>query len=293
MIDQAHNLRELIKKSKKVDVQASDQSLKKKPDARFICVSSGKGGVGKSNLTLNLSIKLAQMDKRVLIIDADLGLSNIEVLLGVMPRYNLSHILNGSQNITEIIMSVHDVDIISGGSGILDVTNLGEESLSRLIEAFQSLNDLYDYIFIDTGAGIDRSVMSFISAVSEVIVVVSPDPTSITDAYALIKNANFNEKQVYVIINMSENITEGKHVYDKLERACENFLGLKIKNLGVVPHDFSVVKAVRAQTPFVNEYTMSMASKSVSLIADNLENNDLKIASENRFGSFLNKLFKW
>ena len=293
MIDQAHNLRELIKKSKRIDRPLPDQSEKEKPDARFICVSSGKGGVGKSNLTLNLSIKLAQMGKRVLIIDADLGLSNIEVLLGVMPKYNLSHILNGTKNITEIIMSVHDVDIVSGGSGILDVTNLSAESLLRLIEAFQSLNGLYDYIFIDTGAGIDRSVMSFISAVSEVIVVVSPDPTSITDAYALIKNADFKEKQVYVIINMSEDITEGKNVYDKLERACENFLGLKIKNLGIVPHDFSVVRAVRAQTPFVNEYALSLASKSVSMIANNIENNDLKIASEHKFRSFLNKLFKW
>lgn len=287
MIDQAHNLRELIKKSKKIE-----KPELKKNDARFLCVSSGKGGVGKSNITLNVSIKLASMGKRVLIIDADLGLSNIEVLLGVMPKYNLSHILNGQRNITEIIMSVYDVDIISGGSGILDVTNLSAENLERLIEAFKSLNDLYDYIFIDTGAGIDRAVMSFISAVDEVIIIVSPDPTSITDAYALIKNANFEQKQVFVVVNMSENITEGRNVYDKLQRACNNFLGLTIGNLGIVVHDFNVVKAVRAQTPFVQEYPHCAASKSLAMIADNLENKENKVPSENRFGNFMSRLFK-
>lgn len=288
MMDQAQHLRELIRNSKQ-----AKKVTRPKSDARFICVSSGKGGVGKSNITLNLSIKLASMGKKVLIVDADLGLSNIEVLLGIMPSYNLSHILNNLVSVEDIIMSAYGVDIISGGSGVLDVTNLSDESLQNLIHAFQSLNEMYDYIFIDTGAGIDRSVMSFISASQEVIIVVSPDPTSITDAYALIKNARFDDKQVFIVINMSENVAEGKNVYNKLEVACKNFLGLKVDNLGVIPHDFNVVRAVRSQVPFITEFSFSIAAKSVSNIANNLEYGDNKIQSENRFTNFMNKLFKW
>lgn len=287
-MDQAQHLRELIRNSKQVQ-----KTSRPKSDARFICVSSGKGGVGKSNITLNLSIKLASMGKKVLIVDADLGLSNIEVLLGIMPSYNLSHILNNKATISDIIMHAHGVDVISGGSGVLDVTNLNEESLKRLIDAFRSLNEMYDYVFIDTGAGIDRSVMSFIGAAQEVIIVVSPDPTSITDAYALIKNTRFDDKEVFIVINMSENVAEGKAVYHKLEMACNNFLGLKVHNLGIVPHDFNVVRAVRSQTPFINEFSFSIAAKSISLIANNLEYGDNKIQSENRFTNFMNKLFKW
>ncbi|MCA0384165.1 MAG: MinD/ParA family protein [Firmicutes bacterium] len=280
-MDQAQRLRDIIG-----DAQVEG------PDARIITVSSGKGGVGKTNFTVNLGIALAKLGKKVTIIDADLGLANVDVLFGIVTKYNLSNVIKGESEVQDIIVKgPYDINIISGGSGIMDLIDLDQNELEKLIHTLSYFNTISDYILIDTGAGLSKSVLSFVDAASDVILVITPDPTSITDAYALIKNIiKDDQKKIKLIINRIENNEEGDEVFNKLEQAVSKFLSRELENLGYIFEDNNLKRAVRKQIPLLEAYPRAIASKGIENIAYNLENNHRYAKSNHSFKAFINKL---
>jgi flagellar biosynthesis protein FlhG len=291
-MDQAQKLREIIYSSKVNRSEAEEKTLSTR-DARIITVSSGKGGVGKTNFTVNLAIALGKLGKSVTIIDADLGLANIDVVLGLVPKFTLSHVIRNEKRIRDIIVDgPHGIRIISGGSGVMDLVNMGTEEITRLIESLEFLNEDSDYILIDTGAGLNQSVISFIEAASDVVLVITPDPTSITDAYALIKNIVSVEKNIKVVVNRVDSNKEGQNVFHKLNSAAKKFLDVELDILGYIYEDNNVKKAVRTQNPFLLEHPNCLASRGVELIAYNIENNKTFTGSANGFTRFIEKLFR-
>lgn len=285
MTDQAFKLRKLI------DIKNQDSS-KVKTDARIVAISSGKGGVGKTNVTTNLAIALTKLNKKVTIIDADLGLANVDILMGVIPKYTLNNVIKLEKTLEEVIVEgPNGVKIISGGSGILDLVNLNSEELNAIIEGFEYLNTDSDYILIDTGAGLNTSVLSFIEAANEVVVVVTSDPTSITDAYALIKSIQTLNVKIKVIVNRIESNKEGQEVFEKLNLAATKFLSCELINLGYIYEDSNVKKSVKNQIPFTISNPNTLASKGVELLAYNLDNNDNHKSDKKGFSHFLKKVF--
>lgn len=286
MTDQAFKLRELI----------NINNPKKKPelgDARIVAVSSGKGGVGKTNFTVNLAIALSKMGHSVTIIDADLGLANIDILLGLVPRYTLTHVLKQEKSLSEILVDgPNGIKIISGGSGVMDMVNLSPIELNRLIESLEYLNNESDYILIDTGAGLNHSVLSFIQAAQELVVVVTSDPTSITDAYALIKNISHLDVSIKVVVNRIESNKEGQDVFEKINTATTKFLKLELESIGYIYEDSNVKKSVKKQVPFLLGFPNSLASRGVELIAENLVRNSTYTQPSGGFSTFIKKIFK-
>ncbi len=292
MNDQANRLRDLIEvvKARESASEESAAAQKVQYDSRVIAISSGKGGVGKTSIAVNLAIALQDMGKRVALIDADLGLANVDVVLGLVPRYNMFHLIAGEKTIEDItLIGPKGIKVLSGGSGALDLVNLDDQSIKKLIELLLTLNQTTDYIIIDTGAGINRSVLSFIEATDELIVVVTPDPTSITDAYAVVKNTYTEEKNIKVIVNQTESAREGQMVFEKLNTASKKFLDAEISYLGFIMNDKRVQKSVRAQTPFYIVYPDSSASQSIGLIAHQLENIE-PVKQKRTFGGFIKRL---
>lgn len=262
-MDQAEKLRQII---------AAQSRKQSSPDARMIAVTSGKGGVGKTNFTINIALALRALGKEVTIIDADLGLANVDVLLGMISKYSFLDVLSGSVEAKDLVAEgPNGVKIVSGGSGLTDLVNIEDLSLERLIYALSYFNSISDFILIDTGAGISKSVMSFLDAASEIIVILNPDPTSITDAYALIKNiSNIEEKQVKLVINRVESAAEGKEAFAKISNTVERFLDIRIENLGFIFEDYHLGKAVKQQQPVITAYPRSLSSRAIEEIARNL-----------------------
>lgn len=280
-MDQAQKLRELI------------EQLNSENDSRVIAVSSGKGGVGKTNFSVNLSIALSKMDKRVTIIDADLGLSNVDVLFGIMPKYSLQDVLNGRIQIQDMITtSPTGVNIVSGGSGINELVDIGDLELEKLIMSLGYFNSISDFLIIDTGAGIGKSVLSFVASAQELVVMVNPDPTSITDSYALIKSAAANSDiKVYIVVNRVESNREGDQVFEKLRVAADKFLHLEVENLGYIFEDQNLRRAVRKQIPVLLEYPRSVSSKGIENIAFNIVHGGSFDKKKGSFKSFMKRLF--
>ncbi len=267
-MDQAEQLRNIVKK----------QSL---PDklARVITVTSGKGGVGKSNLAVNLGIQLTRLGKRVVILDADFGLANVEVMLGIRPKHNLADLIYGNKTLQEIITKgPEDLMFISGGSGIQEMSDITKGQLDFLNRKLYELDEISDIIIIDTGAGITGSVLEFVIASEEVLLVITPEPTSITDAYALLKVLNkkpeFNSEQtsIKMISNRINTQEEGRNLYNKMNLVVEKFLTVKLEYLGGIPQDANVSKAVMQQKPYSILYPNSPSAKAVSALAASLCN---------------------
>ncbi|MBO4415222.1 MAG: MinD/ParA family protein [Lachnospiraceae bacterium] len=285
-MDQADQLRKLVNKQKKV-----------RKVSRVITVTSGKGGVGKSTLTVNLAIQMSRMGKRVIILDADFGLANIEVMLGIRPTYNLADLMFRGKDLKEIITDGPEgIGFISGGSGIQELSRLTRDQVIYLVQKLYELDELADIILVDTGAGIADSVLEFVSASNEVLIVATPEPTSITDAYALLKTLNRKSDyarestSIKMVANRITNEEEGLTLHSKLSVVVEKFLNIKIEYLGGIHQDVNAQKAVMRQEPLSIGYSDSSTAREMKAIAAKL----LDIPIEEQEGKGIAQLFnRW
>lgn len=235
-----------------------------------IAVASGKGGVGKTNVVANLAIAMRKLGKNVLIVDADLGLSNIDVLLHLAPQYTIQHVLRGEMQLKDVLVEgPHGIRILPASSGVQELTALDEFQRLKILSAFDAFDGGIDVLLIDTSAGISENVAFFCIAAQEIVVVTTPEPTAITDAYALIKVlcTRYQEKSFRVLVNSVKNAAEGFEVFRRLSLAAEHFLSISLDYLGHLPQDESVPRAVRAQRAFVDLYPAAAASKQIQEIA--------------------------
>ena len=268
-MDQAQQLRNVIKKHNQVNQNT----------ARVVTVTSGTGGVGKSNLAVNLAVQLRKEGKRVVIFDADFGLANVEVMFGAIPQYNLSDFIYRGKGIKEIITpGPMDIGFISGGSGIIGLNNLYREQIMYLVKSIDELNEIADFIIIDTGAGISDQVLEFVMASPEVLLVSTPEPSSLTDSYSLLKalyrNPNFvaGSTTIHVVSNRVNSMEEGQAVYDKLNSVVSQFLHGKLNYLGMIPADTALEKAVRQQQTVSLLEPNAKSAKAFEVLAGNLLN---------------------
>ena len=240
---------------------------------RVVAVTGGKGGVGKTNVSINLSIALSQREQRVLLLDADLGLANIDVLLGLKPERNLEDVYAGECELSDVIIDgPQGIRIIPASSGTQSMVQLGHQQHAGLIHAFSEMSDDIDVLVVDTAAGISDSVINFIRAAQEVLVVVCDEPSSITDAYALMKllNRDYGVDAFRIVANQTRSEKEGRALYQRLLSTTDRFLDVMLRYEGEVPYDDSVRKAVRKQRAVMDVYPKSDASKAFNRLADQL-----------------------
>jgi flagellar biosynthesis protein FlhG len=251
------------------------QTSSKNNFLQVISVTSGKGGVGKTSIVANMAILLSSMGKKVLVFDADLGLANIDVMLGLSPKYNINHLLHGDCKINDILIEgPAGIIILPASSGIQELSVLSYEQQLTIVNALDNFQGDFDYMLVDTGAGISENVLYFNSAAQRIIVVVTPEPTSLTDAYALIKvmRTKFKIKRFEIIINDVLSAYEGKEVIKKLIFTCDKFLGdIALDMLGSIPHDSTIPESIRKQRAFVEINPGSEASRRLAAIVKRID----------------------
>jgi flagellar biosynthesis protein FlhG len=284
MTDQAEQLREIMR--------SRNESGTGNSKTRVIAVSSGKGGVGKTNMSINIAIAYAQLGKKVLVMDADLGLANVNVAMGIIPKYNLYHLIRQKKKMKDIIINTdYGIQIVAGASGFSKIANLSEEEREHFIEEIGKM-DAVDIIVIDTSAGVSSNVLDFIAAADDAIIVTTPEPTAITDAYGIIKiiateidNMNLGIK---LIVNRVKSVTEGKKVSERVINIASQFLNLKVDYLGYVYDDPQVSQAILKQKPFIIVDPDSKASICIKHIVGRLEKVEYKEGGGLK--KFLNRL---
>jgi flagellar biosynthesis protein FlhG len=282
-MDQASKLRQLV------NVKNNSEAHR----FRVITVSSGKGGVGKTNFVTNLAMALNRRGMRVAILDADFGMANVDILFGIKSRYSIYDILYGDKNIDDVAVTTSEgIKIIPGGSGINELSEIDEIKRQKLLDEFSKIENI-DILLVDTGAGLSKTVLNFIEIADDVIIITNSEPTALTDAYGLIKviikksiNSNIN-----VVINRVKNIKEAKETFEKLSKTVETFLNKKIKYLGFVTDDSKVSQAVKEQKPFYSMFPKSEASLCMQRISSEIlgENQDFKSES---IKEYINKLLR-
>jgi flagellar biosynthesis protein FlhG len=263
-------------------------SLTNMSHTRTIAVTGGKGGVGKSNVAVNVALELAALGRRVSLLDADLALANADVLLGINPTYHLGHVLSGQRTLAEVVIEVEEgIRLLPGGSGIEELANLSFNQNSRLIAELRAMEEESDFMVIDTAAGIASNVMGVLYAADEVIIVTTPDPTAVVDAYAMIKvmHQHSTYKPIWVVVNEVVGIGDADQVFNQLRGAAMRFLNHQIEYLGMIPQDSQLVEAVREQTPVVNYAPETAASRALRLIAKTLDQKRHAL-NTNSTGSF-------
>jgi MinD-like ATPase involved in chromosome partitioning or flagellar assembly len=243
---------------------------------KTLALTSGKGGVGKSNIAINLAITLALRGNKVCILDADTGLANINILLGVAPQHTLEHLLNGEKTLAEILVKgPAGIHIIPGASGVADCVELAPEQQMLLMRGLDDLEPHYDYLIIDTGAGISSTVLHFVAAAQMPIVVITPEPTSLTDAFSLLKVLRRNnfKRPVQVVVNMASGVSKAQHIFNRFQAAVDKYIGLQIIFLGSICRDQAIVNAVARQYPVVLGAPGTQACQDFNLLADNIDNS--------------------
>lgn len=280
MLDQAERLRRL----------ANGENLENESrKARIITITSGKGGVGKSNFVVNLAINLVKKGKKVLVFDADIGMGNDDVLMGIYPKHNVLDLINGRLDIEDIIVDGPEgIKLLPGGSGLNNIEDLQQNQRDLFLRKIEMLEG-FDYIFIDTGAGISRSVLAFIACSDEMILVTTPEPTSLTDGYSLLKAVNhFKIKnKANIVVNKVLEKKEGERTFVKFKSAVNKFLALDVSFLGYIYEDKKLIMSVRNQLPFIIGYPYCDASRCIEEIT-------VKILKDNKevIGSGAQGLFK-
>uniref|UniRef100_UPI003FF0EA4B MinD/ParA family protein n=1 Tax=Roseburia sp. TaxID=2049040 RepID=UPI003FF0EA4B len=272
-MDQAENLRNVIK--------LKNQGVRS--GARVITITSGKGGVGKSNVAVNLAVWLRKMGKRVVIFDADFGLANVEVMFGAMPEYNLSDLIYHGRTMREIISEgPMEIGFVSGGAGIMGMNDLSKDQIMYLVRSLGELDQMADVVLVDTGAGISDQVLEFVMASSEVLVVTTPDPSSLTDAYSLLKTLyrrpefDRGRTNVKIVSNRVMTAEEGRNIYEKLNSVVEQFLHGSVEYLGMIPQDRELERAVRQQKIVSMHQPKSNSARAFEVMASNLINEEQK-----------------
>ena len=263
---------------------------KDRSPARVIAVSSGKGGVGKSNVATNIAVALASGDRNVMLLDADLSLANIDVLLGLQPRFNLSHVVSGDVDLeSTIIDGPRGVRIVPASSGNFSMTDLPAASQAAIIQAFGDLAVQPEILVVDTASGISQGVARFVQAAQEAIIVVCNEPSSITDAYALIKvfSRNYGISHFQIVTNQTRDANEGRELFSKLVRVTDMYLDVVLRQLGNVPHDDYLKRAVQEQRAVVDAYPKSCAGQAFKQIAQKLLLTRIREVRLEIYSSFL------
>ncbi len=279
MIDQATQLRRIAKQRTRATV---------------IAVTSGKGGVGKSNIAVNLAIKLASADKEVVLLDADLGLANADVLCNIDLPSNLSHVIARKKELADVMVEAPGgFKLIGGASGLARMADLSDYDRQRLVTALAELEERSDVIIIDTGAGISPNVLSFTRAADQVLVVTTPEPTAITDAYAVIKviNRDQQDRPLSLLVNQVRFPGEGRLVYDRIAKVARQFLSVNVLDAGFVHSDPEVLSAVRRRTPFLLASPRCPASLCICQLAARLERGVSPTLESG--GGFFNRMSRW
>ncbi|MFK8020134.1 MAG: MinD/ParA family protein [Pseudomonadales bacterium] len=241
---------------------------------QVIAVTGGKGGVGKSNVSINLGLALLRMHRRVALLDADLGLANIDVLLGLRPEKTLEDVLSGECSLREVLIEgPQGMWIVPSSSGSQSMVNLSVGQHAALIDAFNSIDDMLDVLLIDTAAGIDNHVINFVQAAHEVIVVVCDEPSSLTDAYALIKltHRDYGKQRFRIVSNMTDSAQSGRELFEKIQRATDQFLDVTLQYAGHIPFDEQLRRAVRAQKALLDYTPRSKASQAFRSLAEKVD----------------------
>jgi flagellar biosynthesis protein FlhG len=285
MTDQAETLRAIMRQR--------GQGTEETKRTRIITIASGKGGVGKTNVSTNLALSYAAMGQKVILMDADLGLANVNVVLGIIPKYNLYHVIRKQKKMSDILMDTdYGIQIVAGASGFSKIANLSEDERQNFIEELYHLSHA-DVIIVDAGAGVSNNVLAFVGAADEAIIVTTPEPTAITDAYGIIKiiateidNLNLGLK---LIVNRVKSVTEGKKVAERVINIAAQFLNLKVDYLGYIYEDPAVQQAILKQKPFLSLDPRCKASICINQIAGRLEKNEYREGGG--VGRFLKRLF--
>ncbi|MBN2581671.1 MAG: MinD/ParA family protein [Planctomycetes bacterium] len=256
--DQADNLRRMVREMR--------------PHARVLAVTSGKGGVGKTNVAANLAIALSRSHRQqVVLIDADLGLANVDLMLGLQPQWNLSHVLSGERRLEDIIVpGPEGIEIVPGASGLSRLADLQDSQRRTLLEELSKLDNRSEYCIIDTGAGIGRTVISLAASADECLVVTTPEPPSVADAYAMLKiiSRQPHRPQLRLLVNMVGSRQEARRVYERIAGVARKFLGLQVHDAGYIFCDGHVARAVRGRKPFVTAFPNSQAAWCLRQVAE-------------------------
>lgn len=282
MINQAQALRRMVNRSGT-------------SGPRIVAITSGKGGVGKTNVSVNLSLALLEQGFRVLLVDVDLGMANADIVLGISPTYNLTHVLTGTKLVSEILVDgPNGLKVLAGGAGLYEIANLSVPRLDAFAKALDELNE-FDFILLDTGAGIHRNVISFALAATEVVVVTTPEPTAITDAYGIIKVIlqQSSLTPIHLVVNMAHSPQEAGLAADKLGMVVRQFLDQELRYAGYILYDHHVVSAVSEQRPVLLAYPSSLASRAIRRIGQSLAGtNQGEQVAENGIQRFFNRIHR-
>lgn len=299
-MDQAEQLRNMIRANNQPENTIRVDNQLRKPLARVITVTSGKGGVGKSNLSINLAVQLRKLGQRVVILDADFGLANIEIMFGTIPKHNLSDLIYQGKSMKEIVtQGPMDIGFVSGGSGITGLSNLTKEELTQIVRNLAELDAIADTVIVDTGAGISDAVMEFLLASEEILLVTTPEPTSITDSYSLLKvlgkNARYSPDatKIRMVANKVQQKGDGKILYRKLNAVVLKYLKVRMEYLGEVPEDCQLSRAVMQQKPVSMESPGAKAALAYEQIAARLMNKEIQEVTVRRgMSAFFSHIFQ-
>lgn len=291
-MDQASNLRKIIKDEAE---RKKNHSTPGGDGPRVFSITSGKGGVGKTNIVGNLALAFTRMGKKVLIFDADLGLANIDIILGINPKYNIGHVINGEKELMDVIVEIESgISIIPAMSGEENMSELTEGQKLVLLSEFETIEDEYDIVLVDTAAGISSNVIYFNLAAEECIVVVTGEPTSITDAYGIIKVMNSHgAKHFKLVVNMVKDFDEAKTVYSTLSQAADRFLnGAVTEYIGYIPADSKLKESVLARALVLEKFPDSISGKNIAALAEKLLNSSRRTDLDGNIKFFMQRLLK-
>ncbi|GMO21542.1 MAG: MinD/ParA family protein [Termitinemataceae bacterium] len=279
MEDQAEKLREMMKK----EGPAQEKPLRSRDSkkTRIITVASGKGGVGKTNMSVNMALAYARLGKKVIVMDADLGLANVNVMLKMIPKWNLYHVIRKQKTMKEILVETeYGISIVAGASGFSKIANLTDDERQNFIDELNTLSNA-DIIIIDTSAGVSSNVLDFIAAADDVVIVTTPEPTAITDAYGIVKIIateidNCKDLGLKLVVNRAHNVAEAKKVADRMTNIAGQFLNINLEYLGFIYDDITVSQAVLRQRPFMVEAPRSKAAQCIQHIVGRMEKTEIR-----------------